>query len=118
MPVDNNFYGILIFVGLMFGAFIIKLNDSKKYNQSYEILQSEQLEIISNIYNLFFVAKNRDTWLQPTVFEDKKSINATKILILANPRYTKATNRKIRKTEFIYICGSKNGSSSSAVNTG
>ena len=27
------------------------------------------------------------------------------------------TNRKIRKTEFIYICGSQNGSSSSAVNT-
>ena len=27
-------------------------------------------------------------------------------------------NRKIRKTEFIYICGSKNGSSSSTVNTG
>ena len=30
----------------------------------------------------------------------------------------KDTNRKIRKTEFIYICGSKNGSSSSTVNTG
>ena len=27
------------------------------------------------------------------------------------------TNRKIRKTEFICICGSKNGSSSSTVNT-
>ena len=31
---------------------------------------------------------------------------------------TKDTNRKIRKTEFICICGSKNGSSSSTVNTG
>ena len=31
---------------------------------------------------------------------------------------SKDTNRKIRKTEFIYICGSKNGSSSSTVNTG
>ena len=31
---------------------------------------------------------------------------------------TKDTNRKIRKTEFIYICHSKNGSSSSTVNTG
>ena len=30
----------------------------------------------------------------------------------------KDTNRKIRQTEFIYICGSKNGSSSSAANTG
>ena len=30
----------------------------------------------------------------------------------------KDTNRKISRTEFIYICGSKNGSSSSAVNTG
>ena len=30
----------------------------------------------------------------------------------------KDTNRKVRRTEFIYICGSKNGSSSSAVNTG
>ena len=30
----------------------------------------------------------------------------------------KDTNRKIRKTEFIYIFGCKNGSSSSAVNTG
>ena len=30
----------------------------------------------------------------------------------------KDTNRKIRKTEFIFICRSKNGSSSSAVNTG
>ena len=30
----------------------------------------------------------------------------------------KDTNRKIRQTEFIYICGSKNGSSSSTVNTG
>ena len=30
----------------------------------------------------------------------------------------KDTNRKIRKPEFIYICGSKNGSSSSAVNLG
>ena len=30
----------------------------------------------------------------------------------------KDTNRKIRKTEFIYICGSKKGSSNSAVNTG
>ena len=30
----------------------------------------------------------------------------------------KNTNRKIRKTEFIYICGSKNGSSSSTENTG
>ena len=29
----------------------------------------------------------------------------------------KDTNRKIRKTEFIYICGSKNGSSG-GVNTG
>ena len=38
-------------------------------------------------------------------------------LINLNPVY-KDTNRKIRKTEFIYICGSKNGSSSSAVNTG
>ena len=28
------------------------------------------------------------------------------------------TNKKIRKTEFIYICGSKNGSSSRIVNTG
>ena len=31
---------------------------------------------------------------------------------------SKDTNRKIRKTEFIYIGGSKNGSSSSTVNTG
>ena len=31
---------------------------------------------------------------------------------------TKDTNRKIRKIEFIYICGSKNGFSSSTVNTG
>ena len=30
----------------------------------------------------------------------------------------KDTNRKTRKPKFIYICGSKNGSSSSAVNTG
>ena len=30
----------------------------------------------------------------------------------------KDTNRKIRETEFIYICGSKNGSSISTVNTG
>ena len=30
----------------------------------------------------------------------------------------KDTNRKIGKTEFIYICGSKNGSSSNTVNTG
>ena len=30
----------------------------------------------------------------------------------------KDTNRKIRKFEFLYIYGSKNGSSSSAVNTG
>ena len=30
----------------------------------------------------------------------------------------KDTNRKIRNTEFIYICGSKNGSNSSRVNTG
>ena len=29
--------------------------------------------------------------------------------------WAKDTNRKIRKTEFIYICGSKNGSSSSIV---
>ena len=35
--------------------------------------------------------------------------------IMANP---KDTNRKIRKTKFIDICGSKNGSSSSNVNTG
>ena len=32
--------------------------------------------------------------------------------------FVKDTNRKISKTEFIYIYGSKNGSSSSAVNTG
>ena len=31
---------------------------------------------------------------------------------------SKDTNKKIRKTEFIYICGSKNGFSSSTVNTG
>ena len=30
----------------------------------------------------------------------------------------KDTNRKIRKNKFIYICGSKNGYSRSAVNTG
>ena len=30
----------------------------------------------------------------------------------------KDTNRKIRKTEFIYICAFKSGSSSSSVNTG
>ena len=30
---------------------------------------------------------------------------------------SKDTNRKIRKTELIYICGSKNGSSCSTVNT-
>ena len=30
----------------------------------------------------------------------------------------KDTNRKIRKTEYIYICGSKNGYSCSAINTG
>ena len=30
----------------------------------------------------------------------------------------KDANRKIRKIEFIYICGSKNGSNSSTVNTG
>ena len=33
-------------------------------------------------------------------------------------RLVKDTNRKIRKTEFKDICGSKNGSNSSAVNTG
>ena len=33
-------------------------------------------------------------------------------------KYAKDTNRKISKTEFIYICGSKNDSSRSAVNTG
>ena len=93
MPVDNTrttleFYGILIFVGLMFGTFLVKLNDSKKDNQSFEKIQSEQLKIISNIYNLFFATKDSDTWLQPTILEDinKKSSNATKILILANPR--------------------------------
>ena len=95
MSVDNsfNFCGILIFVGLIFGTFILKLNDEIKDNQSYEMLQSEQLKIISNIYNLFNVAKNSDTSLQPNVFENinKKSINTTKILILANPRYTKDT---------------------------
>ena len=32
--------------------------------------------------------------------------------------WSKDTNRKIRKNEFIYICGSKNGSSNSTVNTG
>ena len=93
MPVDNfKLYGILIFFGLMFGTFILKLDISKNDNQSYEMLQSEQLEIISNIYNLFTVAK--DTWLQPTEFENinKKSVNTTKILILANPRYTKDIN--------------------------
>ena len=31
---------------------------------------------------------------------------------------SKDTNRKIRKTDFIYICGFKNGSSSSTENTG
>ena len=31
--------------------------------------------------------------------------------------FIKDTNRKIRKTEFINICGSKNGSNSSAINT-
>ena len=30
----------------------------------------------------------------------------------------KVTLRKARKTEFIYICGSKNGSINSTVNTG
>ena len=30
----------------------------------------------------------------------------------------KDTNRKIGKTEFIYICGSKTGSNCSSVNTG
>ena len=44
----------------------------------------------------------------------------TKRLVLAIMALvvTKDTNRKIRKTKFIYICGSKNGSSSSAVKTG
>ena len=91
MPVDNfKLYGILIFFGLMFGTFILKLDISKNDNQSYEMLQSEQLKIISNIYNLLNVAKNSDTSLQPNVFENinKKSINTTKILILANQRYT------------------------------
>ena len=39
-------------------------------------------------------------------------------MIFKGPISTKDTNRKIRKTEFIYICCSKNGSGNSAVNTG
>ena len=40
-------------------------------------------------------------------------------LLMASERLPhKDTYRKIRKTDFIYICGSKNGFSSSAVNTG
>ena len=41
-----------------------------------------------------------------------------KIIIMHAPTATKDTNRKIGKTEFICICGSKNGSSSSLVNSG
>ena len=36
----------------------------------------------------------------------------------AEIEFIKDTNIKIRKTEFIYICGSKNGSNCSAVNSG
>ena len=40
-------------------------------------------------------------------------------LLMASERLPhKDTNRKIRKTELIYICGSKNGSSSSTETTG
>ena len=39
-------------------------------------------------------------------------------IIAADTAMHKDTNGKIGKTEFIYICGSKNGSSSSTVNTG
>ena len=39
-------------------------------------------------------------------------------LLTLTSEITKDTNRKIRKTEFIYICGSKNGSIGSTVITG
>ena len=38
--------------------------------------------------------------------------------LLSHLLYYKDTNRKIRKTELIFICDFKNGSKSSAVNTG
>ena len=47
----------------------------------------------------------------------KVSIEIIKAPFIARIYFRKDTNRKIRKTEFIYICGSKNGSSSSKVNT-
>ena len=50
--------------------------------------------------------------LQTTLSIHRSSLKRTKVIS------NKDTNRKIWKTEFIYICGSKNGSSSSAVNTG
>ena len=53
--------------------------------------------------------------------KEKKIIeieNKTVLSMSFVARLVKDTNRKIRKTEFIDICGSKNGSSRSAVNTG
>ena len=37
---------------------------------------------------------------------------------MSNAVFYKDTNRKIKTAEFIYICGSKNGSSHRIVNTG
>ena len=36
------------------------------------------------------------------------------MMMMLGKAFNKDTYRKIRKTEFIYICGSKNGSSSSS----
>ena len=47
-----------------------------------------------------------------------KSMRNSFNLLLIGKHKSKVTNRKIRKIEFIDICGSKNVSSSSTVNTG
>ena len=80
---------------------LLRLHSSKIFLQLLPQLNMDSSVAII-IIQIFFlwVCKNLDLWKWTIIM------------------YYKDTNRKIRKTEFIYICGSKNGSSSCTVNTG
>ena len=65
--------------------------------------------------NIFFSDENEG--IQKNTLDISEGIRSTSEQKVINV-ITKDTNRKIRKTEFVYICGSKSGSSNSAVNTG
>ena len=85
-------------------------------NAFYCISYEYQKILVKKIKSLFDLESKGFYWIK-IVYSNAVTIEN----IFVNKQQTficKDTNIKIRKTKFIYTCGSKKGSSSSTVNTG